>query len=73
MSGSNWVTPGDIPNFGWNGPRLGWPELILPRRGRGAARKKTFPFSPGINLGGFGMVKNIGKGGLEFLGHWGPR
>ena len=26
---------------GWNGPRLGWPELILPRRVRGAARKKV--------------------------------
>ena len=39
--GSNWGTPGDIPRFGWNGPGLGWPELILPRRARGAARKKV--------------------------------
>ena len=43
-SGSNWGTPGDIPRFGWNGPGLGWPELILPRRARGAARKKVSVF-----------------------------
>ena len=39
--GQTGVPPGDIPRFGWNGPRLGWPELILPRRARGAARKKV--------------------------------
>ena len=36
-----WGTPGDIPRFAWNGPGMGWPELILPRRARGAAGKKV--------------------------------
>ena len=39
--GQTGVPPVDIPRFGWNGPRLGWPELILPRRARGTARKKV--------------------------------
>ena len=37
--GQTGVPPVTYP--GWNGPRLGWPELILPRRARGAARKKV--------------------------------
>ena len=32
---------GDIPRFGWNCPRLGRPELILPRRACGAVFKKV--------------------------------
>ena len=37
--------PGDIPRFGWNGPGLGPPELILPGSARGAARKKDSIFT----------------------------
>ena len=39
--GQTGVPPVDIHRFGSNGPGLGWEELILPRRARGAARKKV--------------------------------
>ena len=44
-------------------------ELILPRRARGAARKKVSVLT--ADLGGIGMLKNVGKDGFEILGQTG--
>ena len=35
---------------------------------RGATRKKKPPFSPGANLGGFGLLRNGGKRMFEIMG-----
>ena len=39
--GQTGVPPVTNPDLAGMAPRLGWPELILPRRARGAARKKV--------------------------------
>ena len=54
---------GNIPKYYQNGTWMGkWPELIFFFNMH--ARRDTqnkFPFSPGANLGGFGLLKNGGN------------
>ena len=38
-----------------------WPEVIFSRRA------KNFPFSPGANLGGFGLLENGGNSAFETM------
>ena len=71
-SGSNWATPDDIPRFVWNGPGLGWPELILPRRLRRRGAQKGFCFDREWILRESACGKKWEETGLKFgvkLGH----
>ena len=43
--GQTGVPPVTSPDLAGMALRLGWPELILPRRARGAARKKVSVFT----------------------------
>ena len=64
------VPPVTYPDLA--GMALGWAgQNCLCPGARAARRAKKLPFSPGIDLGGIGMLKNVGKHGFEILGQSG--
>ena len=67
--GHAWVFPAIYPNSAKMA--VGWPELSFSTCAHGALRKNSFPFSPGANLGGFGLLRNGGKHMFAIMGQAG--
>ena len=68
--GQTGVPPVTYPDLA--GMALGWADQNSFCPGARAARRaKKFPFRPGIDLGGIGMLKNVGKDGFQILGQTG--
>ena len=50
---------------------MNWPDLLFYNMRVWSGAQKKFPFSPGVHLGGFGLLRNGGKCMLEIMGQAG--